>query len=452
MKIHTRFIYNYSTLTTLLLLVFSTIVLFFYVEYRFTDFNNRLSYRTSTSVNMLLKEQSIDSTMLRLIDRNIITSMSEFTLYVRRGDTLVYSNTNITEVIRQVDASRYSISMVNYFTNGESYVDYALAYGEREYHIYSHAIDTYGITEFRSMLRILAWVICLSLVLIVSFGFYNARWSLQPFKIMISEVEAIGPRDLNKRLPEGSNDEISQLSRSFNALLNRIETAFETEKSFISNASHELRTPVTSVLGQIEVALKKERTCDEYKDTLRSVYDDTSQMATIINGFLQLAEANLDHAKIPMEMVEVDELIFRIVSDFERRKPHYTVLVEYAGENLNGEQLCCKGNTRLLQLMFNNLVDNACKYSADNRAKVKLDSTSQHVVVQVTDYGLGIANHEIDKICKPMFRGSNSTGKPGHGIGLAIVKRVADIHNADLSIDSVVNIGTVVTVKLAHEE
>ena len=246
------------------------------------------------------------------------------------------------------------------------------------------------------------------------------------------------------------NDEISQLAKSFNTLLERIEQAFETEKSFISNASHELRTPVTSIMGQIEVVLNKSRNEEEYISILKSVYEDTSQMANIINGFLELAEVNLVNDQIHMEPVRIDELIFSVMDDFEKKKPYYNISVEYFSDPENIAQLECIANSKLLRLMFSNLIDNACKYSGDKRAKVTIDFSKDSLTVSIVDFGIGIPREDLQNIFKPLYRGSNTSGKSGHGIGLSIVNRIAVLHSATIEIKSEVNLGTTIRVTLNH--
>jgi two-component system, OmpR family, sensor histidine kinase ArlS len=447
MKIRTKLILNYSFLSIILLLLVSFIVVVSYIKYRQHDFNYRLHNRATSSANMLLNESAIDSSMLRLIDKNIITAMSDLQISIfDQNKKIIYTssrsshqfdttsnNSNKTSILGFINLGYQSISFYH-FQNGSNYL------------VNATAIDNYGNNELKSLLCIIAWVLSFSLLFIVGFGFYNAKWSLKPFKKIIKEVEEINPSLIKKRVTITGNDEITQLAKSFNTLLNRIEKAFETEKSFISNASHELRTPVTSVLGQIEVALNKSRSEEEYKALLQSVYDDTSQMATIINGFLELAESNLENNQVQLKPVRIDELIFSIVDDFKKRKPHYTLSVDFSTNPDTDTQLECYANERLLRLLFNNLIDNACKYSGNNNAKIDIDFSSSEIIISIVDYGIGIPIDELDNIFKPLYRGSNTSSIQGHGIGLAIVKRIADLHNASLNIKSEKNLGTTVTV------
>ncbi len=450
MKIRSKLILNYSLLSFLLLLLFSFLVVLIYVQYRENDFKNRLLYRTMSSVNMLFIEKSIDSTMLRLIDKNIKTSMSQFELVVfDSSDVVFYSNIdrNDTATLQRITRQE---TIIDQFIPGEKSVTYHYLHNGMKFQVYASAFDNQGFDELNNLIRILAWVLFYSLLLIVGFGFYNAIWSLKPFRNILFEIDTLEPHELKKRLSINGSDEISQLSASFNALLNRIAQVLETEKAFILNASHELRTPITSVLGQIEVVLNKNRDKDEYRAVLQSVYDDTSKMAVLINGFLNLAETEIEPSRIKMELISVDELLFAIIDQLKNKNPEYSITVEFEQNPENEQQLQCLGNERLLQLMFANIIDNACKYSNDKKAKIKIDFTTIDIIVSVIDNGIGIPPDDLEHIFKPLYRGNNVGGFKGHGIGLAIVKRIADLHQIKVIANSKHNIGTTVYLRLRH--
>lgn len=447
MKIRTKLILNYSILTTILLVLFSIVVLIFYANYRQKDFNTRLTNRAKSSVSMLLKINNVDTSMLRLIDNNIITAMGELKIVILDTNmAVVYSNVDMLEFQNKNNAKINLLAET--FKVGKKKIEFFYTVDGQTYKILASAIDNQGMIELSNLFYILLWVLAISVLFIIGFGFYNAKWSLRPFKHLIHEVETHETQDLKKRLSSHGHDEISQLSDSFNKLLDRIEHTIENEKAFITNASHELRTPVTSVMGQIEVALNNERTNAEYKNILSSVYEDTSHMASLINGFLDLAQADIDFKKLEIKEVEIDELLFSIVDELKKRKPHYSISIEFAKNPEAENQLACLASERLLKIMFTNIIDNACKFSNNNKAKVKIDFNKDKILVSIIDYGIGIQKDELENIFKPLFRGSNVTNIPGYGIGLTIVKRIAELHNASLTIDSQFNIGTTVIIEL----
>ncbi len=449
MKIRTKLIFNYSILSFILLILFSIIVVSSYIKYRQHDFTSRLKNRAASTANLLLNVSNIDSSMLRLIDRNIITFMSDLQITIYSQDhKIIYTNKGTIKLSAPVNNKLSKSDLIESLILGYKTTSFThFKYGHM-YLVEASAIDNIGIAELKSLLQIIIWVLGISLLFIVGFGIYNAGWSLKPFQKIIKEVRDIEPDYVKKRMTVHGNDEISQLAKEFNTLLDRIEQAFETEKSFIANASHELRTPITSILGQIEVLVKKSRSEDEYKALIQSVHEDASQMANIINGFLELAEANLANNQILMDQVRIDELIYTIIDDFEKRKPNYYISIDFTTNPETDNQFECMANYRLLHLMLTNLIDNACKYSADKRAKVTIDFKVDTIIIEIIDFGIGIPREDMANIFKPLYRGSNTSGMPGHGIGLAIVKRIADLHGASLEIRSELNLGTTITVLL----
>jgi signal transduction histidine kinase len=445
MKIRTKLILNYSILSLILLIVFSFIVIIFYTRYRQTNFNTRLFNRSISSVNLFFNEKKIDSSMLRLIDQNIVTAMGnfEFSIY-KDNKQLLYRYKENKNTFDQPSEK----GLISFIYNGQKTLHYKYIKSNKQHMVFTSAYDSKGVEELSNLLSILKWVLFLSLLLIAAFGGYNAYWSLKPFRKIIKDVEAIEPTELSKRLPVDGSDEISQLSATVNTLLDRVSHTVETEKAFIANASHELRTPVTKVLGQIEVVLNKDRNIEEYKALLNSVYDDTSQMASIINGFLELAQANINFNNIDTKPIAIDELIFSIVDHFEKIKPHYTIGVEFKDHPESDKQLEYLGSERLLFIMFSNIIDNACKFSNEKKAKVTISFSSNQIIVCIADYGIGISKADLGNIFRPLYRGANTKEQPGHGIGLAIVKRIADLHAVKISIESEENVGTTVEVRL----
>lgn len=447
MKIRTKLILNYSVLSIIILFFFSTIFVFSYIQYRQHDFNIRLRNRAESKANLLLNISNIDSTMLRLINQSTITSMEDLQINIyNNSHTLIFTNSVSKSKKNTAGEKKILSGLINSLGLGYKTISFNYIIKNHKYLVEASANDSIGINELRSLLYIITWVMGISLLIIVFFGIYNASWSLKPFKKIIREVKQIEPSNIKTRVTEQGNDEIFQLAQEFNKLLDRIEQAFETEKSFIANASHELRTPITSVLGQIEVVMNKSKTEEEYKKLLLSVYEDTLLMANIINGFLELSEVNVAIDQIPMSPLRIDELLFSIIEDFKKRKPHYNIQIDFITNPDFETKLICVGNSRLLKLMFSNLIDNACKYSGDNKAKIAIDFESDIIKIVITDFGIGIPKEDLTKIFKPLYRGSNISGNQGHGIGLAIVKRIADLHKASIDIKSEINLGTTITV------
>ena len=173
-------------------------------------------------------------------------------------------------------------------------------------------------------------------------------------------------------------------------------------------------------------------------------------MKTIINGFLDLAEAGIETNNHKFNLLRTDELIFSVKDEILKRKPNYEIYIDFENLPEDEDEVSIKGNERLLRILFLNLIDNACKFSDQHKVSIKIGYDSFFVTLRFLDNGIGIPNDELNLIFQPLYRGSNTSGKGGHGIGLSIVKRIADIHHAMVDINSALNIGTSVTIKFPN--
>lgn len=454
MKIKTKLTFNFSISVAGILIIFSISVYLFYLLHRQIDFTIRLRNKALNTATLLTKVKEVDKTLMRIIDDNTVTNMSEVAVIVLdKNKNILYSNLDTGKFLPLMP----EFKKLNWdkneqkFYNGRLYLTLQPSYNDQAYYVLASGIDLYGQSELQKLLFILLSVLIVSLVLIVLAGYYNAKQSLKPIKDVVAQMDQIKASNLNKRLDVKSKDEIAELADTFNNLLERLEKAFETERMFVSNASHELRTPVTSIIGQLEVELLKTRTVEEYQATISSVLDDVMNMKNIINGFLDLAETGIEGNYQEFQTLRADELLFLVKEFTTKRRPDYLVQIEFEESIEDESEVSIYGNARLIRVMFSNLIDNACKFSLPRKVLIKIGHELNAVVFRFIDNGIGIPKDEIANIFNPMFRGSNTKGRPGNGIGLSIVKKIADIHGAAIHITTEENVGTTVVVSFKNQ-
>lgn len=444
MKIRTKFILNYSLLSILLLIAFSVTVFLFSIQHRNNDFKIRLEGRAKSAVKMLIDVPQIDSTLLSIIDDNTLSTMNNLTVNIyNNSGQIVYSYHDVYKNLLPT----YTGKTVNFLSNiSHTKITFTHKYLDNVYRVEASATDVYGYKELNYLLKLILSLLTATFAFIVVAGFYNSYWSLKPFRKLIGEIESF---NLTKnKLTVSGSDELAQLSISFNKLLDQLIKAYEDQRSFVTQVSHELRTPVTSLLGQIEITLNKNRTKEEYQNVLLSTYEDGKRIAQIINSFLQLAEASLAPENIEMEKVRIDELIFSLVGDFKKNYPELKISIKFNRTPDEEKELISKANDRLLKIMFRNLIENAIKYSDEKHVEIAIDYAPKFVFIEITDWGIGISKEELNNVFFPMFRGQNVTPKTGHGLGLTIAQKIADLHKATIKIESELNVGTKVIVKL----
>ncbi len=449
MKIKTKLIIYFTIIVVVILLISSISVYLFSLRYRQADFYTRLRHKAINTATLLLNVKNIDVDLLRVIDEHTISTLRDVKVWVLdESKKILYSNTDSASTAKILPAFSYMRWTDSNFRTKDNQVYLCIVYNynKHKYYVLATAEDYYGMAELKNLRFILIIVFLFSLVLTVLAAIFNTQQSLKPIKDIIRQVDEIKASNLHKRLAVSTNDEIAELAKTFNKMLERLEKAFETERMFVSNASHELRTPVTSIKGQVEVALIKNRSADEYIKVLQSIHEDVKSMATIINGFLELAEASIEPANVKFEKVRLDELVFMVKDDFHRYNRGYLITVDFDNIPEDEDSISIEGNPRLLKILITNLIDNACKFSTDRKVSVKISYDKDTVSLRFIDKGIGIPEDEIKYVFEPLYRSKNVGGQSGSGIGLSIVNRIAHLHEANIYIESHINKGTEVHV------
>jgi len=213
---------------------------------------------------------------------------------------------------------------------------------------------------------------------------------------------------------------------------------------FLSNVSHELKNPLHAIRTQLDVTLSRERDSTAYRSALQSVLDDVDAMTEVEEKLHQLARIYNDPAAIPFSKTRLDELLWQTKEQLQKRRPSFKIVLDFGEMPENEELLNVRANEALLRTALLNLMDNACKYSPDHRAQVRVrfqpDGTHE---VEIADNGPGIPAEELPLIFEPFFRSPRHLKEKGTGIGLSLVQSILNLHQIALSVESPTQGGTV---------
>jgi hypothetical protein len=291
-------------------------------------------------------------------------------------------------------------------------------------------------------------LICTAFTYLV--GIYFAKKILLPIKNIIKQVETFNEINLNERLKtRNGNGEITLLATTFNQLLDRLENSFKLQKSFVSNASHEFRTPLTVMKGQIEVLILKPRTNDIYLNTYVSLLDDINNQINLINGLGDLANANAMFPNIVNSVIPIIDLLDDCVLELYKNKKYKVALtIEELQDDEN--TLYLNGNYALLKSAFLNVMDNACKFSNTHTCQVNLTCNSDFMTIKVVDQGLGINKNDLANIFESFYRSNNTRHIQGHGIGLSLVKKIIEFYHGKITVTSEIGKGTKMSIFLPN--
>lgn len=454
MKIRARLTLQFIAIVASLLFFALFAIYYFSEKHREKEFYSQLRKKAVSTAELLIKVQEVDSTLLKIIDKNKkdVLYYENISVYNYK-DEEVYTNNDTIAFFQDISATKDAIDRVR--LEGEIQVRagameiIGVTYIDRfnRFVVIAGAIDKQGISNIKNLIHILYAMFCILLVAVGILGWFYAGRALAPISKVVSEVDKISESSLDMRLDEGgSKDEIEILSSTFNKMLERIEKAFNLQKTFIANASHELRNPLTKITSQLEVALLQESDNKTYKDIIASVLDDIRNLNKVSNRLLELAKLSSIKTDIEFNMLRLDDLIWETKLAFVAM--HDECKVNFQLERLPEDEnkLLINGNAILLKTCFINLMENACKFSTDNTVTVKLLPADDQLQVTFHDKGSGIDNNDLPYIFEPFYRSKNSAETIGYGIGLSLAQKIIILHKAQIQVNSEINKGTTFTL------
>jgi two-component system heavy metal sensor histidine kinase CusS len=287
---------------------------------------------------------------------------------------------------------------------------------------------------FAQTQRTIGLILTGAVVAVVALSILLASQAIGPIERLSQAMKQIGSERLNLRLPiERRHDEIGELTRSFNDLLVRLQEAFARERQFISDASHELKTPLTSINANAQLLLRWGAESEAIRrESLETIERESAALAQMVNGMLTLAKADRGDA-IPTEPLSLAHIARESVNRAASRaeKKGLTLSLELSASPI------IDGSPHLLRQLIGNLIDNAIKFTPNGGVVVRVGADGGHAWVEVEDTGPGIAETEREQIFDRFYRAdpSRSRDVPGTGLGLAIVRSIARVHGATVTAD-----------------
>ncbi len=304
-----------------------------------------------------------------------------------------------------------------------------------------------SVAQLSEITRLSLIILPVLAVLSVLSGFLLSGRMLAPIRKIESAAEHItGGEDLGERIETGGKrDEVGRLAELFNSMLDRLERSFRTERQFTSDASHELRTPTSVILAETEYTLEKPRSGEEYVEALSVIDRQGKRMKLLIEDMLDYTRMSQGAERYPMTVTDLSAVVKEGIEGLALLG---TNNIKLASDVEDG--LIVNGNKLLLSRLLHNLVTNAYRYGKEGGwIRVRLTAQNDQIVLSVADNGIGISEEDQLKIFDRFYRSDDSRTVSGTGLGLAMVKRIAEMHEADLSVESTLGEGSTFTVRFA---
>jgi signal transduction histidine kinase len=423
-NIKTRLLFYYSIVITIILSIFSSILIIQFYKQNIKTVDNQLF----TVINEINYNQHFYTPF-----ENEEFLMRNFSIVIYKYENKIFNKIASNKAQRdiknfkflekgkfQIFTTKNAIRVIRYRSdkNEDIYIEVATTLKDKVEPPMVHLKD------------ILMVLIPILLVLSIISGYFIIKSSLNPVKKAIDEVKDIESHNLNKRITTvSSNDEIEELITTFNFMLDKLDDSFSKIKRFSNDVSHELKTPLTIIRGEIELGLRKERSNQEYKNILVSTLEETISLQELINSLLFLSKSNNKEIEQQFTDVELDEIITEVIAQNKK-------LIEIKNIKFyfhHFDNIVVQGHSLLLKILIGNIIQNSLKYSHKNSI-VDISLNNERLIIK--DYGIGIKETDLKNIFDRFYRVDDSRSGNGYGLGLSIVKSIANIHNFTLDVKS----------------
>lgn len=435
MTLKTRFSLIFSLLFSVVLATILWVVYYLFADFRRDEFSERLSEKAQTTVRLLLEVKEVDNNLLRIIDRNAVNMYNERILVFNDRMELMYKSVD-DATVSWTPADLQRIKEEQRVFKRSAKMDVLGLYYDfenRDYFVLVAAEDRYGNSKLNYLAYLLAGAFLVGTALVWGVSFYVSRRSLAPLGKVTRQIREITGRNLTVRLPQsGSQDEINDLSGSFNQMMDRIDRAYSSQKEFTANASHELRTPLARMIAQLENLLKETPPDVRQEAVLRSIAEDSYLLSDIVTSLLLLSEMESSDKLNGFRPVRLDEVVFLSAARLVRSYPTFRLQFEIEQPEGREVNLEVAADETLLAIAVGNLLKNAHLYSSTGVVQCVLREEGGHVQLVILNQGPVPEVDDTSMLFQTFTRGSNSVSKPGSGIGLSIVNRIMNYHDASV--------------------
>lgn len=449
MKIKDRLALYFTLISTLILLGVLFAIYFTFLKFMQAEFFSRLTDRTMVTAKLYLEADEISSDSLSRVREQYLEKLTGEVIRIYNnkndasfiGDDQQYWSTETIERVRRAKKIQFKEGQRQVV--GIYYKD-----NQGDFVILASAIDQSTISRVEKLWKIMAVIFLIIFISLLLSVRWIAKRILLPLNDFIEQVKLIKSNNLHFRVKEGTNkDEIHLLAQNFNNLMEHLEQSFILQKTFVANASHELRTPVTRMVIGAEISLSQERSKDEYRTALTSVLEDAEKLDNIISSLLTLAQTDLEYAETSLVRLRIDELIWTIQDQWNKKNTGQKLLVEVKDLPMEEEQLIISCNPTLLQIALDNIISNAFKFSDQQPVRCILEVNAEGIHILIIDQGIGMEPRQIEHIFKPFYSSSTKSAHSGNGMGLYMAHKIISLYRGNIMVKSQKGKGTVFEVR-----
>ncbi|WP_164905254.1 sensor histidine kinase [Aequorivita ciconiae] len=414
-----------------------TLIYILFSEYREEEFQQQQNEKIKYTVGLVTEFKQMSEELALLLDAQDIHDFYDEKLLIYNGQKeLIFSSLDSLPIF-QTDKILNGLSpSQRWIETKEGDYDLIGVYVEsrgKTYYGVSKALDAYGYSKMYFLRNVLIAIFAAISIIVTLVALYLSNKISKPITRLAENLKKYDLVSENSTLlkPDTSSFELQHLTERFNELLQRTNEAFAFQKNAINHISHELKTPVAVLVSELEKT-ESYSNIDNLRPVLDSLVIKAKSLGEIINVFLEISKIESGQ-QIQKSEVRIDELLFDIIEELKMVYPDFHFELNYFPSEFNESQLVIKMNRMLVKQAFQNLLVNCISYGSEKEAKIKIDcSFSNKLKIEIANTGKTVAPEEKEHLFQHSFRGKNSEGKIGFGLGLVLAKRIMDFHFAKI--------------------
>lgn len=452
----------YSTLFGLFICVFAYIITGQYFQSGREDFDHSLINYAIDLSEHLISDKTGGSISVKIPDSEIrkafpfILRETYYSVRDSKGNFLSksYGEATFQEIPFNpslTNKNDYTHRLLSFTHDGESFRAINVKITSQKKEMILQVATSYNLVLEREQNHLIVTGLMVPILILISsfFSFLIAGNALRPIRTLIDTANNIAAQNLSSRVPEmNTGDEVEELAKTLNNLLDRLEQSFIAQENFVANASHQLNTPLAIIKGEMDVLQSKERTPDEVKKFHQSLREELQRLIDLVKNMLLVSRVKSGLATFVFNPLRLDDLLLTTSSRLRAKAREKRIIVRFnIDEDLSPSDLEVMGEKQLLDAVFENLLDNAIKYSPDESIiQLDIQKINGKTSVLIQDEGPGMDEDDFKHRLNNRFqRGQNTI--PGSGIGLSIANKIAGLHNAKINYKKMAPRGSLFTVE-----
>jgi len=438
MKIRNKILIYFSSTVIALSAISLTLIYILFYEYREEEFQQQQNEKIKYTVGLVTEFKEMSEEVAHLLDAQDIHDFYDEKLLIYNGQKeLIFSSLDSLSIAKTTEILHALSPGNQWIETKEDEYDLIGVYLEskgKTYYGISKAYDAFGYSKLYFLRNVLIVIFIAISLIVLLLSVYLSNIISKPITRLAENLTDydLGKEETKLLKPDYSSFELQHLTERFNELLKRTQEAFAFQKNAIHHISHELKTPVAVLVSEME-RTKSLSDIDEIKIEMENLIHKANSFGEIINVFLEISKIESGQ-KILKSPLRIDELLFDIIAELKTLSPDFDFEINYFPDRFEENRLIIEANRMLIKQAFQNLLNNSIIYSEDQKAKIDIDvSSSDELQISISNKGAGVLQEEEALLFQPSFRGKNSEGKSGFGLGLVLAQKIFHVHQAEIS-------------------